>query len=579
MKSSGFATIKSSLRSFARTSEIIMAADNGSGYITELNATDVLFGRGSGPNDHEGNIRFRQLVADRKEEYLATNHRQTKAKIAREIVDTIINEQGRFLKKVEHFEATQLGIPKGVEAWIAVDDDTVMEKAKQALRQNANKRDQWPSNRGTNSPSRGNSPVRGNASPVRNHVSPVPSASPVRRTASPVRNVMPINFDDLEPLPLTNSAGHATGAQVQRQQQFLELQQQQEQLQRQVAHQHAQQQQGAMNMIDPTTLGWQGSANRSQYTTQLAPLSGGDWGRNSNHGGGRIVYPGEDDSLGPTSLWGVSAHGRLQQTNNNMAPPQPRIPAPNNTDVNNWGFSSEHTVPTRNISNNGKYDNEEDLSLEKMRKRRQSLQVEDLMDSFSNLTASEDISAKNQESTDTMGTIEPIGAYDSTNMSVTSFSSSTFSMFKDAMGQSTDSMPQSRGVSRNSSSNEPRPDHFGTGMSTDMMSMQSLNSLNSIGNMSDVWGSRRASLLDKLVQEERERAAVQSSNASGDAGLAEAPRPIGLMEEEPDNLNPLGESSLSVMKAAFESNRRPGVGSDHDHGVADSTNDNTLENI
>ena len=108
------------------------------GYITELRPTDVLFGRGSGPNDHEGNIRFRQLVAERKEEYLATNHRQTKAKIAREIVNTIVNDGGRFLKKVEPADARRLGIPKGIDAWIAVDDDTVMEKAKQALRQNTN---------------------------------------------------------------------------------------------------------------------------------------------------------------------------------------------------------------------------------------------------------------------------------------------------------------------------------------------------------------------------------------------------------------------------------------------------------
>ena len=49
-------------------------------FVTELRPCDVLFGRGSGPNDHEGNIRFRQLVAERKQEYLATNHRQTKAK-------------------------------------------------------------------------------------------------------------------------------------------------------------------------------------------------------------------------------------------------------------------------------------------------------------------------------------------------------------------------------------------------------------------------------------------------------------------------------------------------------------------
>ncbi len=121
-------------------------------YITQINPNDVLFGRGSGPNDHEGNIRFRDLVGERKAEYMATNHRQTKAKIAREIVGKVIQKNGRFLKKVEAVEAKELGIPKGVEAWIAVDEETIMEKAKQALRQQRDKTKQGGSNSPRNSP-------------------------------------------------------------------------------------------------------------------------------------------------------------------------------------------------------------------------------------------------------------------------------------------------------------------------------------------------------------------------------------------------------------------------------------------
>lgn len=121
-------------------------------YITQINANDVLFGRGSGPNDHEGNIRFRDLVGERKAEYMATNHRQTKAKIAREIVGKVIQKNGRFLKKVEAAEAKELGIPKGVEAWIAVDEETIMEKAKQALRQQRDKTKQGGSKSPRNSP-------------------------------------------------------------------------------------------------------------------------------------------------------------------------------------------------------------------------------------------------------------------------------------------------------------------------------------------------------------------------------------------------------------------------------------------
>jgi hypothetical protein len=110
-------------------------------YVTVPEPADVLFGRGSGPNDHPGNIRFRQLVAQRKAEYLTTNHRLTKARIATDIVDTIRAESGRFLKKVESKEdARDLGIPDDVgEVWLVVDENAVMEKAKQALRQNQGK--------------------------------------------------------------------------------------------------------------------------------------------------------------------------------------------------------------------------------------------------------------------------------------------------------------------------------------------------------------------------------------------------------------------------------------------------------
>jgi hypothetical protein len=108
-------------------------------YITVLHPNDVLFGRGSGPNDHEGNIKFRELVLMRKTEYMATNHRQTKAKIALSIVETVFLSNGRFLKKIEGDEAKKLGLPNGTDAYTIADHETIMEKAKQALRQNREK--------------------------------------------------------------------------------------------------------------------------------------------------------------------------------------------------------------------------------------------------------------------------------------------------------------------------------------------------------------------------------------------------------------------------------------------------------
>jgi hypothetical protein len=123
--------------------------DNNMSYVTELRPTDVLFGRGSGPNDHEGNIRFRQRVADRKDEYLATNHRLTKSKIAKEIVDSVLNENGRFLRKADEEETASLAVPDGVEVYVMVDDVTITEKAKQALRQNAVKPEAKPKKKQT----------------------------------------------------------------------------------------------------------------------------------------------------------------------------------------------------------------------------------------------------------------------------------------------------------------------------------------------------------------------------------------------------------------------------------------------
>jgi hypothetical protein len=71
--------------------------------------------------------------------YMATNHRQTKAKIAKAIVDSVFVRNGRFLKKMEAAELQRMGFANVMDVYTIVDDDTVMEKAKQALRQNCEK--------------------------------------------------------------------------------------------------------------------------------------------------------------------------------------------------------------------------------------------------------------------------------------------------------------------------------------------------------------------------------------------------------------------------------------------------------
>eukprot|EP00978_Attheya_sp_CCMP212_P042228 scaffold253879_cov59-Attheya_sp.AAC.2 len=106
--------------------------------IVTLNMNDVLCGRGSGPNDHAGNIRFRELVQSRKPQYMRTNNRQLKATIARMVVATVraMDPPGRFLRKADAELARNRGFGGAIDVYCHVDEETALEKAKQALRQN-----------------------------------------------------------------------------------------------------------------------------------------------------------------------------------------------------------------------------------------------------------------------------------------------------------------------------------------------------------------------------------------------------------------------------------------------------------
>lgn len=104
-------------------------------YVTELKPNDILLGRGAPIINYEGNVRFRALVQTKKGLYNNTCRHSAKDEIAREIIVEIQRRKGRFLTKIEsHKQLNVLGIPPGKPAWTNADDDIILEKVKQALR-------------------------------------------------------------------------------------------------------------------------------------------------------------------------------------------------------------------------------------------------------------------------------------------------------------------------------------------------------------------------------------------------------------------------------------------------------------
>ena len=104
--------------------------------ITQPGPHDVMIGRGGGTNHNPGNIRFRQLICTRKDEYKVAKRSQ-KPIIAQEIVSAWRAQvpPGRFLKQDER---TML--------WYDVGNEQAKVKAAQKLR-DSNKDNSWTNNK------------------------------------------------------------------------------------------------------------------------------------------------------------------------------------------------------------------------------------------------------------------------------------------------------------------------------------------------------------------------------------------------------------------------------------------------
>jgi hypothetical protein len=70
-------------------------------YISEVNDSDILCGRGGKSNHHPGNKRYRQVVSEMKTMYRSTEAKTVKTDLSRAIVDHVCSYGGRFVKKDE----------------------------------------------------------------------------------------------------------------------------------------------------------------------------------------------------------------------------------------------------------------------------------------------------------------------------------------------------------------------------------------------------------------------------------------------------------------------------------------------
>lgn len=359
--------------------------------VVELNSHDVLFGRGSGPNDHEGNVRFRRLVAERKEEYMATNHRMTKAKIARAIVDRVVVNNGRFLKKLEPKEMKEHGITS-CEAWMEVDEETVMEKAKQALRQNPNKapKEKEPAQFGTSKPAGSHATGIAQLPEILDefNLDPIPIGS---TSTGYVKNSSPV----LPNQAVTSAQGGYIGHQHWDQAQPLAMQQQAQPLgiqQQTEAQMQAMQSAGfAPNLqIQPT------NPPTAFVSQEMDTLAAGAANTKSEEPGALPEFQ-QNLRASITSIGMTEAESRR-------------------------GSISIHDL----------------MKMQRLREKgsdrgsdRQSMDMDELLDSFSKSKISqEELNKKLSASSETMGTIEPIGAGSAADMSFATMNSSTFSFLK-----------------------------------------------------------------------------------------------------------------------------------------------------
>jgi hypothetical protein len=607
-------------------------------YVMELQPTDVLFGRGSGPNDHEGNVRFRHYVAERKAQYMATNHRLTKTRIAREIVDLVHAANGRFLKKIEGKEQlAELGLSECSDCYEMVDDDTIMEKAKQALRQNAAKvRGELD---GAN-PSAVSATSGGGSLMPESHLLPQQQQQSQHQS----QQVQPYSQSslsisslcDLDPLPLVHSSGSfpfsmtsvSSGSLLMNQSRpALSTTNSQSQMmgpspQSQMMGPPQPQMMGPGTGTFPSTSGWNtmGAAPAMVSMPNSLPVSqqqrqnSGDFGLPGGPQHGAQQFSGmaqalqhqqqqlqHQQQLQPQQHL-QQQHPQQQQQQRSrfasnlsnsitlQAPVLPQQPThgvhfqeqevhlhrptvlPNRSmDSNNFSISdlntneSDDTFDSRRTSMTmgdlmkiHLRDHSHRAGHHRMHHRGMATggssafgasNVDDLRDSFSQMRTGGTTSQESrmQASSETMGTIEPMGSV--TDMSLGTMGSSIFSVFRggdglgvldeDAPLDDAGSPPSNRTPSSKATSSQSSRNAY---ESTTSLSFSDALFDNNMRKSSSLSASVNGILSDVRRQVESEYPSANSMNPY--------PHTVGIMEEEGSE-SAMGESSMSILKSAF----------------------------
>lgn len=99
---------------------------------TDLLPNDVLLGRGTGPNEHAGNCLFRDEVESHKEAYISAPNKATEEEIVTDIISSIHQKRGRFLRKIE--PQKDLKFPGKPVYEVVVERKVLAYKIKQAIR-------------------------------------------------------------------------------------------------------------------------------------------------------------------------------------------------------------------------------------------------------------------------------------------------------------------------------------------------------------------------------------------------------------------------------------------------------------